>query len=349
MIIHCSQDSFLTSAPSPLSTAEVFLSFPQSRHLWFARTATGWKEAFFTSQVSDSDHHVSMIDCLADLTCLRHLPSLYDANIAYITVLHGIASMVQSYRRLKIASLGTVEGMPLKPRESVLPDDSQYLWLLKVFESLHQTFRLCESNAETSFSIMLLFELLLLHFHCSIDQMELLAGKEGFEEAQASYSILQRWIDNGEARQAVWRAGQILKLVRALPPETMNDFHCVALYHGSLCLWAYGIITTRRHGRLPTEAHQPRVQDIILDGEESLETQRWIAFDRGRPVISTAVSGGEPDRPPVISIQSTDAVMQTCIQATRSKYPSRAVLPPSTEQLCYLMHALSMTMQRTAN
>ena len=48
--------------------------------------------------------------------------------------------------------------------------------------------------------------------------MELLAGREGFEEAQAGYRILNRWAKSREARRALWQAGQLLKLVRVMAP-----------------------------------------------------------------------------------------------------------------------------------
>jgi hypothetical protein len=263
-----------------------------------------------------------------------------------LTVLHGIAAMVQIYNHLQIVPAGTAESTMLASRESALPDESQYRWLLRVFDSLHQTFRLSESSAETPLAILLVFELVLLHFHCPVDQMELLAGREGFEEAHSSYPVLQRWVESREARRALWQAGQILKLVRALPLETMSDFHCVALYHAGLCLWTYGTITSRRCGALPSEVYFSEAPDIMLDGQESMETQRWVAFDRGRPVISNPVYGSEADVPPGISVQSTDVVMQTCIHTIRGKYPSRIVLPPSTESFCYLLHALGMTARK---
>jgi len=152
---------------------------------------------------------------------------------------------------------------------------------------------------------------------------------------------MQRWVESREARQAVWQAGQILKLIRALPLETMNDFHLVVLYHGSLCLWTYGTITSRRCELPAAEAYQVPIQDVLLDGDESVETLRWILFDRGRSVISNPAYRSD--------VQSIGAVMQTCIQTIRSKYPSRIVLPPSTEGLCYLMHAFSTTARKNPN
>lgn len=355
MHIHCGQDSLMTSAPSPLMPAELSLPFPQSRQLWFAGSAEGWKEAYFSLKISDAVHEASLVDCLADLSRLRHLPILFDVNIAMLSVLHGIATTVRSHRHQLLVSVsGIVDRGLVATRESVLPDEAQHRSLLRVFDSLHQTFRLSESGADTPCAVILVLELLLLHFYCSVEQMELLAGKEGFEEAQASYPALQQWADTREARQAVWQAGQILKVVKALPLETMNDFHSVALYHASLCLWAYGTLTSKRcdgnSAFIPLDGvNFSRTHEILLDGEESLESQRWIAFDRGRPVISHHPHGDEVEVPPRISLQSTDEVMQAFISTIRSKYPMRNILPPSTKCFCYLMHALGMSARKDTN
>jgi len=117
----------------------------------------------------DVSSHVSAVDCLADLSRLRHLPSLYDPNIAQLTVLHGIAAMVQTYRHLQLLPAASFGGAVPGARESVLPDESHYRFLLRVFESLHQMFRLSETSADMPLTILLVFELLPLHFHCSID------------------------------------------------------------------------------------------------------------------------------------------------------------------------------------
>jgi len=306
MHIHCSQDSLVSSSPSPLLATELSLSFPQSRQSWFAKSATAWRDAYLEAQTSEPSRGLSVIDCLADLSQLRRLPDLYDSNIAQLSVLHAIAAMVQDNRRCRAASAGIFEGAhSLLPSssEGALAGDIQHSWLLRVFESLHQTFRLSETSAQTPAGILMVLELLLLHFHCSIEQMEVLAGREGFEEAQVTYPVLQRWAESREARYAVWQAGQILKLVRTLPPETMNDFHSVALYHAALCLWAYGTIASKRCAAQSEWAPTAGAQDVIIDGQESVETQRWVAFATCRrafrlsgPSIHLASSSHRPPR-----------------------------------------------------
>lgn len=237
-------------------------------------------------------------------------------------------------------------------RESAFTDDSLYLWPLRVLENLHQTFRLNESGEKQVLTILLVLDLLSLHLYASVDHMELLAGKEGFEEAQTSYTTLQQWVESREARPSLWHAGQLLKLSRALLSETVTDFHCVIIYHVSLCLWTYGTIMNQKYDRGLSSAQSglspPRMQDVLLDGEETFEIQSWIAFNRGRPVVSNPMRDRASDLQPVLSLQSTEALMEGIIQIVKSKYPGGNVLPPVTENLCCLMHALGTTTRRDA-
>ena len=57
-------------------------------------------------------------------------------------------------------------------------------------------------------------------------------------------------------------------------------------------------------------------QEIVLDGEETPESQRWIAFGSGRPVLSK-LSRSDAASPTVFSILATDIVMRTCMQTIR--------------------------------
>lgn len=224
-------------------------------------------------------------------------------------------------------------------RESSFADDGQYRWLLRVFENFHQTLKLYETNTVPQLTILLVLDLLSLHLHASIDHMELLAGKEGIEEAQVSYTILKRWVESREARQSIWHAAQILKWIGALPSEVITDFHSVMVYHVSLCLWTYGTIMDKK-GNDVSEIFGSEAQQVILNADENLASQRWIAFNKGYPVLSRFTKGTDSQPAHNLSLFSTRELMQESMQLIRNKYPARDVLPPATENICRVMDAL---------
>ncbi|CAK7214978.1 hypothetical protein SBRCBS47491_002333 [Sporothrix bragantina] len=249
--IHSTQDILITSGQPPLSVAELSLCFPQTRVLWFARSAAGWKEAYFRFHPGvPSSIPISIIDCLADHTRMQNLSnSFYDTGLAQLSVLHGVASQMHLFRHLHIVPsvFGLSGAQPGSGhRESMVPDEGDYRNMFKAYDGLHRLFKLgagdggVSCTTETPPTIMLMLDLLLMHFHCSIEQMELLAGREGFAEAKTVYASLQkRWLASRDSRQATWQAGQVLRRARTIPSESINDFHSLALYHASICLCVY--------------------------------------------------------------------------------------------------------------
>lgn len=369
--IHSSQDALISTGQPPLSLAELTLPFPQQRALWFARSAAGWKETYFRLHAPmPNSIPLTIIDCLADHSRIHHLSTgLYDMDFAQLSVLHGVISQKGMFRHLHIVPPVFVVdgGQPTsRYRERMIPDEDNYRDMIKAFVGVHRLFRLREGGGGSDGipvappTIMLMLDLLLMYFHCSVEQLELLAGREGFVEAKTVYASLRNsWFAGRDGRHAAWQAGQVIRRVRDIPPEAMNDFHSLALYHASLCLWTYGMMSRSKsaeEGEDGEEGEKHRgsteTQDVVLDGEETLDTERWIAFGRGRPVLTNLDqnSGTETsvnDAPPtVVSVRAADAIMQTCIQTIRKKYPSRVVLPPSTESFCYLMHALGLASRK---
>ncbi|KAI5917498.1 hypothetical protein F4810DRAFT_696169 [Camillea tinctor] len=337
---HCSQAALMTSVSSPLSCTEISLRLPQSRRLWLASSATEWKQVV-ECEFKDQITHSSIIDCLMDLSQIGRLPSFYDIRLAKSAVLYSLSMMLQNYRHLHLI---TAESGEIADREGILMDDSHYRWLFKAFENIYQILKAETVNAKPPASMLLLVELLLLHLHASVDQMELLAGKEGYEEAQISYSTLRRRVGTPEARRSLWHAGQVLRWARLLPIEEVTDFHCMAVYHASLCFWACGVImekdSSNSEHMFPGDTNASIEETVLLDGEETLITQAWISYNNGRPVLSKN-RRHEVDKESVIPIESTNILLQICIDIVRCKYPSRVLLPPTTECLCNLMHALA--------
>jgi len=132
-------------------------------------------------------------------------------------------------------------------------------------------------------------ELILLHHNVPLGDIQLFAGLEGVAEAKRVYSALQSWFNTSMSRQAIWHAGQILRLAETLPQQRVRDFTAVMIYQASLILWAYGImLRSQRSDTLLQSEEMTRSnsqQVITLNSPESPEVRRFIALNRGIPSI----------------------------------------------------------------
>lgn len=326
----------MMSVGGPLHYTELSLRLPLTTSLWFASSATSWKDIIL-SQFPQDPAHVSVFSCLADLSQLQSLAGIYDINIARLTVQYSISSLIQVYRRFQ-ATVGYLQDV--NSPEHTLWKDSQRRWLLQALEELSHQFDLYPTESKPSVSTLLLLELLSLHFFVSIDQLECLAGKEGLDEAQSAYTMVQQWVKSSECRKALWHAGQLLRLNRALPTNSMTEFHATAIYHVGLCLWAYCMISTEEAG--DTGSSIKEIEEIMLDGEETLATQKWIAHGRAQPVLSPGEARESNNQPHTLSRFSIRELLQICIGDIQRNYPSCKALPLTTENLCNLLHALEV-------
>ncbi|KAJ5801991.1 uncharacterized protein N7503_004441 [Penicillium pulvis] len=336
LLFHCGQESLIMSVAGPLHYTELSLRLPLTNSLWFASSAASWKTIFF-SQFAEDPVHVSVFNCLADLSQLQSLPNIYDINITRLAVQYSISSLIQVYRKFQ-ATVGYLQGV--NSSEHILWKDSQRRWLIQALEELSHQFDLCPPRSKPSVSTLLLQQLLSLHLSVSIDQLECLAGKEGLEEAQSAYTMARQWVRSSECRKALWHAGQLLKLIRGLPMEVMTEFHATAIYHGGLCLWAYCMISTEEAS--DTGSSIKKTEETLLNGEETIATRDWIAHGRARPVLSTGEARESNNHLYALTLYSIRELLQICIRDIQRKYPASQDLPVTTENLCNLLHALEV-------
>lgn len=87
------------------------------------------------------------------------------------------------------------------------------------------------------------------------------------------YRLMKDWPDTTEAREAIWHAGQILRLFKL--PDHLTSFQMIMAYHAGLVLFAYSVLSCVR-GRLPSAlgdsalcpngVFSPMVEDFIRNG-----------------------------------------------------------------------------------
>lgn len=201
-----------------------------------------------------------------------------------------------------------------------------------------QHFRLVSSEwPELTPREHIILNLLMMNLHVSMDDVQLFAGKEGEEQAQRIYPVLQQWASCAEGRSAAWCAGQILRHARHCPQGQLKDFYAVAVHHAALVLWTYGVIAkaNRRQAPLPS---QHSLESVHLDGPDPMPVQRFISFGQGRPVIRGAAARDSGDESAIEEPRGAMEVAQEVLKLNLD--PASETLPPMVENLCFLIKQL---------
>ncbi|PYH67650.1 uncharacterized protein BO88DRAFT_465461 [Aspergillus vadensis CBS 113365] len=120
MHIHCSQESLVTGSRTPVSYAELCLSFPQSGKLWAAKTAAQWLRTYIQMQSFEKTcQQAGLREYLANPSLLQTISPLYDSNLARLIVLHAVGSMVKDHLQSKgllLPGILDTPGDPKKPK-----------------------------------------------------------------------------------------------------------------------------------------------------------------------------------------------------------------------------------------
>ncbi|TGO17554.1 hypothetical protein BTUL_0016g00170 [Botrytis tulipae] len=284
MHIHCVQESFMAStAGSQLSPSELVLPLPESRELWLAPSAILWKQAFVQLQLSAQGKVPSIIECIANPSTTRLFPQTCDRGFASQAQVYAIASLV-----IQALGVGYNTG-----------------------------------GSEEIAAWNLLRELTGMYLYISFNQLELFAGQEGPEEAQAVYPTLHTWFQSESSRHAVWHAGQVLRHMRAIPIDALHIFHALACYHASLCLCIYGIISKRSTSQATSPAPTSMETSVLLvDREETFSTRRWIQLGFGTLVISTSPTSSDmsAQSEETTARSSATITMNLAIEVIRKKF-----------------------------
>lgn len=251
--------------------AEMRAPLPAARKCWFARSATEWKAALLESEAAakaegvDKEQVPCLGDLLRDVSLLERNWMRVDVQFAISIYLHGFWGLVWEYRQLasihrplfgqpSSSSSGHPSTSPFTGTNNGTgtgTDTTQQSILISRLTSLRTTLHHFHHLITTSPSLSshttptehLLLHLLLMHIHVSLEDLQLFSGKEGEEQAKRIYPVLQRWADSGEARQALWHAGQVLRFARQFPKGHLREFWAAGVHVAGLVVWGVGVLT----------------------------------------------------------------------------------------------------------
>lgn len=315
------QSSMALQKPPLISYSEMQLPLPSSNLLWQANTAAAWKAVCL-----ENPQHVlkrpSALETFLDLEQLTQ----YDS--ASTTFLHMVWGMIWEYRQM--SSITTRS--QLKANNSLILS-SRHQELTKQLED----FRVSSPPLSKTSEIML--ELMLIHLNAPLDDIQLFAGIEGQEEARNAYPVLREWTKSVAARQALWHAGQIVRVAAGLPKALLCNFNAIAVYHAGLILWGCGFIQ-RSSTRASALTENPPSM-IILNGNDSLSARRFITLNRGTPSIRSPRSQVDTQ------LSDVSGVMEGLVHLLRAPHDTaEGSCPPLVGNLVQLLEGLHYSATR---
>ncbi|KAJ8123955.1 hypothetical protein O1611_g9475 [Lasiodiplodia mahajangana] len=337
LAFHCytrdTQASMTTLASPTMSYAELTLPLPESKELWFAKTAVEWKQEYLVRFTGQTKRPPCLGDLLRDINLLTANYQRLDTQYTISIYLHAFWNLIFEWRQLSAVHRSN----PFQNNYRAGPNlilNSRHQELCKALSS----FQLVTADQHASFSAQeaLLLNLILMNLHVSLDDLQLFAGKEGEDQARRVYPILQQWSESSEARQALWHAGQILRQAKTFPSGHLKQFYAVGVHHAALALWTYGVVTRATRNQASSNMSQ---QVVYIDGQESTEVQRFVEFGQGRPTIRGIRSN---DGQNIESgLEDPRSCMEISQEVLRMNFSTgQELLPPMVENLCHLIKQL---------
>lgn len=309
---------------SPLiSYAELYLPLPESEKLWHSLTADEWKALYIQNNSAPRhNRQPSLVDCIQDLDILATKDIYVDQRQASMAVLGAAWRMIWEYRQLD----SSMKDINNQWSNGNLLMSSRHSELTKLL----QCFRI--SSVEDA-KVTLILELLLMHLHMSLDDVQLFAGVEGEEEARRVYPSLVQWTKTHTARQALWHAGQVIRAARNLRQGLVCDFAAIAVYQASLAFWSYGIIT-RATEPVPLLNNSTTAW---LDGGNDHVVQRWIINGKGNAAIRSLTGNASTEGTAMVG--NPDEIVLSLVMAMRRNH-NEARSPPLVDNLINIMENL---------
>ncbi|KAF9766226.1 hypothetical protein IL306_001390 [Fusarium sp. DS 682] len=272
--------AFLTHPP--LTHTEIHASLPAARKLWDAPTADAWRAAYISLGPPSK---LSLHTCIGDLLSLSTLGNTVDTRYTTLAVLSGLWWNTWQYKeRLKVQAKHSFSTQALyrEARES-----------LESFAAIHT-----RALGPMKPSLVVLHERQLMYLHVSLEDLQLLGGKEGEREALCVLPRLREWAESRSCREAMWHAGQILRVARQSDQNSLCESTVIALYHASLIFWSYSILPRAQMANISTD-----LDEIVLDSEHDPLLQQFLVLGFGKPCLTRVHQG-------------TDVVQNLTIQVT---------------------------------
>ena len=242
--------------------------------------------------------------------------------------------------------LALENGNPIGEHQDSLPEIAQESHIRRLMNQTRLIRETCSSNRVVKWLATIEYQS--MQIVTPYNEIEFLLGKEGQQASRKVFPMLCQWRESSLARRSVWHAGQVIRTIQSFTPGTSSDFYAFAAYQAGLCLWTYSIIPSGigpNHGfrSALSNATNPAVAstELLINGPESIESQKWITHNRGVPVMYfhrlTARSHTNTDS---IPLSSTKDLMHRIMDLLTEKFTIAGSYASIVENLCHLLEAL---------
>lgn len=324
-----------------------------SRQLWRARSAGEWRDLYLKLYPGTLSSLPSLRTCINDFSLVSQHQSLLDVNLAVMIILSGLWAKTWQYRETT-RSIKHLNDTGLRNSTVIT-----HLMYQETSQTLrHFKMAATEWTLRMEPIAQILYEQQLMHLHVSLEDLQLVAGKEGEEEARRVLPLLGAWANSQESRLALRHAGQVIRATKEYWPSGLESSSAIALYHASLVIWAYAVVSEpggsakERPQQLANHSSEmdPNNTHLVqLDGDDSVEIERFLVLGIGRPAIGSgekAISGVVGGGDQLIPITNAKEVMlvTTLLLRQQSEFENRRS-SPLVENLCKLMRSLGNAAQ----
>lgn len=318
------------------------MPLPQCQKLWLAKSAEEWKRVYYELSAQDGGTQLTVTDVLGQSDNASALSSHYNQTLIQNYMLFAGISLVFTFRQER-AMFPTSASKRWYEYGRFDIDRIQHILAL-VEDALS-----VKTESVNATSAELVANLLAMHAYASIDHMEVVAGKEGQEAAIKIFPSLKSWVYAREARQAVWHASQVIRVAAGLPTSVLTPFFAVSVYHAILCIWTYAVLLQTDASDVvgSASATTSGSEEVVLNQEESMQSQRWIMHCRGDPVLS--IDGGQFDvhaRPVTakVPLRFPQILLGTLLRGIMSRF--KVLDSTLVQNICHLIEALGSIHQK---
>lgn len=320
VFIYCVQVSISFQTPPVLSYAEVSLELPAPQSLWRARSAQEWRDQYFALGFGHGQPVPSFVSSMCDAQIMGSVRHKIDLELTLYLVL--LSHWCLAWEFTQLSSANKAQASADRQWAGTLLASSKGQELRRLLDSFYVAIE--DWNVFVPKEVHMMSQLLRMNLCVAFEDLQILAGKEGEDEARRILPSLKQWYRSPECREALWHAGQVLRAARRpagrspnasryAPPDTpwLRDFNAVALYHAGLAFWVYGLLSraitldvesqsasnsaAAQHHQLPPNSNTTPAIDydgnlIRLDGDDeelsAIDRHRFIGLNQGRAVIS---------------------------------------------------------------
>lgn len=332
LLIRDSQTSSSLLIPPLVSFSESTCSLPALRSVWMASNATQWFELIRSCAGNNQARLPSVRSCLHDISLISASRQDLDHELAVLTVSNAFWGSCWQHRQVEAITKHTWD--VLRQTNGLIANSAKQMTV-----QVLQQFRLLASEVhEARPEATMTSERVLMNLHVSLEDVQLLAGKAGENEARRTFSTLKHWARSSDCRQAQWHAGQILRAARGFAHRTLRDASAIAVYHAGLVFWASAILTSTDNDASETAA-APEIE-IVLNGDNTTHLERFVMLGRGRPTIKWHEGLPRGRQQPNAPARDARRVMKVIVDLLHTNNGLGDECPPLVDNLAKLMRSL---------